>query len=55
MKHYLINWKTTISGLCVFGLISLYLSDQINKEQMETVFVVLTGLGFILAKDSSNK
>jgi len=53
MKHHIIeNWKTSLSGICVFGLIGLYLFDKITKEQMETAFVIFTGAGFILSKDS---
>lgn len=53
MNHYILkNWKTALSGICIFTLLGLYLGDLITREQLETSFVLLTGAGFILSMDS---
>lgn len=49
-----INWKTTISGLCVLACVALYFAKAIDKEMLLTGIGICTAAGLILAKDAAN-
>ena len=50
MKNLFKNWKTNSAGiLSITGGVVLYLDD--NTKVVESLSLVLTGLGFIFAKD----
>jgi hypothetical protein len=52
MKHYAINWKTTLAGTLVLACVGLYFGGIIDKEQLTVGIGVLMGAGLIVSKDS---
>lgn len=52
MKNFLVkNWKTTLAGLSILVLVGLYILKEIDTTQLLTIIGILTGIGFIGAKD----
>jgi hypothetical protein len=52
MKNFLYkNWKTTLAGLLILGLVTLYILKVIDGEQCLTIFGILSGAGLIASKD----
>jgi len=52
MKNFLIkNWKTSLVGLSIFTLVTLYVYKIIDTQQFITIFATLAGIGFFATKD----
>lgn len=49
------NWKTTLSGSLILGIVGLRLSGLIDSDAMVTCLATLAGYGFIVSKDASRK
>ena len=45
------NWKTTVGGILIGIVAILAGADIISKEVAATIIAILTGLGFVVAKD----
>ncbi len=47
------SWKTSLGGLLLFVATTLQLAGKISPEIFATIVAILTGLGFIVAKDGN--
>jgi hypothetical protein len=57
MKNWRTNlikgWKTSLIGLVILTLVTLYIFNKITTEQLLTIIGVLTSVGLFAAKDGN--